>query len=577
MPTYRELVETYLRDHEGYLGDGKGGRGALPMGDMTTASRPISKRDLRELFLAWDGGATLPDPQLEDPVDVATLLSNATLSYGAGATQVQAGDIIRTRAEGVSYRVAASGATDHHRTAGSVKLYVLPGVTGYNALAFGPPGAAAINAAIAAAQASGGARGTIDVWVPGGDYNLGAETITIPIGVGFVAAAGARFIYTGSGVAIDAYGNGQTGTRRLFLPNVEKPTVNGAQPQWDAGTDTSSTGIRLNALHYEQVHLRAIRGFHTGLELKALPQLAGGGSQNIVCNTIHLGQCVNNRRGILFTNNTVGTAQGANQNVLIGGSIRIDSGWTTVGSRYGVYMPHQETNGNTFVGTNLEDFSGAADTEIAIYCNSTNNVFMNTRFENGGPGSIQFGPTGVNNTLICSLDDPTVDGPFEAIVQDGGFGNKYITGDVIASKRFKLDFNTGRVFFGGGVAVPSYRVEGYGTDRLQLGQSGARGVRYFGAMQQEMVEVTSGNVWPEAANFVALKYTNPELNITGSASPGTDTMRHVAVLSVNGNTRLKHNPTPTAGRMFLKGGVDIDMTAGQVVSFMLYAGVYYQI
>ena len=125
MPTYRELVETYLRDFEGYAGDGRGGRGTLPTGDMTTASRPIYKRDLRELFLAWDGGANVPEFRIEDFRDVEAL-ANATLTYGPGSGQVQSGDIVRTRAEGFSYRVAASTATDHHITAGSVKLYVTP-------------------------------------------------------------------------------------------------------------------------------------------------------------------------------------------------------------------------------------------------------------------------------------------------------------------------------------------------------------------------------------------------------------------------------------------------------------------
>ena len=56
---------------------------------------------------------------------VAALLADTTLSYTAGQpTTVAAGDYVRTRAEGVSYEVAAPLATDHHiTTAGGVKLY----------------------------------------------------------------------------------------------------------------------------------------------------------------------------------------------------------------------------------------------------------------------------------------------------------------------------------------------------------------------------------------------------------------------------------------------------------------------
>jgi len=59
-----------------------------------------------------------------DFADVTTLLANTSLAYGTGAAQVEAGDIVRTRAEGFAYEVAASAATDQHvTTAGGVKLY----------------------------------------------------------------------------------------------------------------------------------------------------------------------------------------------------------------------------------------------------------------------------------------------------------------------------------------------------------------------------------------------------------------------------------------------------------------------
>lgn len=64
--------------------------------------------------------------------DVAALLDDESLTYTAGQPgTVVEGDIVRTRAEGFSYEVAASGAADHHvTTAGGVKLYVLVGANG---------------------------------------------------------------------------------------------------------------------------------------------------------------------------------------------------------------------------------------------------------------------------------------------------------------------------------------------------------------------------------------------------------------------------------------------------------------
>jgi hypothetical protein len=70
---------------------------------------------------------------------VVALLADTDLTYTAGeAGTVTAGDIVRTRAEGFSYSVAASSATDHHiATAGGLKLYALPP---YNVKAFGAVG-----------------------------------------------------------------------------------------------------------------------------------------------------------------------------------------------------------------------------------------------------------------------------------------------------------------------------------------------------------------------------------------------------------------------------------------------------
>lgn len=58
---FKAKVDRILRDHEGYTGDGRGGVGDLPIGDRSTAKKPISKRDLRESIKAFgdiDGNAT---------------------------------------------------------------------------------------------------------------------------------------------------------------------------------------------------------------------------------------------------------------------------------------------------------------------------------------------------------------------------------------------------------------------------------------------------------------------------------------------------------------------------------------
>lgn len=72
--------------------------------------------------------------------DVSALIADTALTYTSGQPgTVAAGDIIRTRAEGFSYEVAASGATDHHvTTAGGVKLRAVPNNNIYSMLALNP-------------------------------------------------------------------------------------------------------------------------------------------------------------------------------------------------------------------------------------------------------------------------------------------------------------------------------------------------------------------------------------------------------------------------------------------------------
>ena len=53
-------VNRILRDHFGYTGDGRGGVGALPIGDRSTERKPIDKKELRELLIIM--AQTMGDP-----------------------------------------------------------------------------------------------------------------------------------------------------------------------------------------------------------------------------------------------------------------------------------------------------------------------------------------------------------------------------------------------------------------------------------------------------------------------------------------------------------------------------------
>lgn len=95
-------------------------------------------------------------------VTVQQLLLDTALTYTGGSpSTVAPGDSVRVDLPGFAYRVAASGATDHHvTTAGGVKLYVQPGADGqYHLPAWGVAFGAAGN--IAAVSSYLAARATV--------------------------------------------------------------------------------------------------------------------------------------------------------------------------------------------------------------------------------------------------------------------------------------------------------------------------------------------------------------------------------------------------------------------------------
>lgn len=186
--SYSELVNRILRDHEGYTGDGRGGVGALPIGDRSTARKGIDKADLRTVMLssvssgaiaeaAADAAATsAAQAALYDGPwvqNVTALLDDTALTYSAGQPgAVAAGQIVRTRAEGFAYEVVASSAMLFDLvTAGGVKLRLVPkgDASDLMALGFDKSGSADMSALLTAYLAR---MPAIVVKLPGGRVRL---------------------------------------------------------------------------------------------------------------------------------------------------------------------------------------------------------------------------------------------------------------------------------------------------------------------------------------------------------------------------------------------------------------------
>lgn len=131
---FSDDVNRLLRDHEGYTGDGRGGSGALPIGDTSTARKPIEKRDLREVLLAYgDVGEQAAD---------AAAIAAAAAAEAAGAVQnyssigallaseeaFPVGTKFIVRDTGNSYVVVPTSEESNHITSGGVKVSALGGL-----------------------------------------------------------------------------------------------------------------------------------------------------------------------------------------------------------------------------------------------------------------------------------------------------------------------------------------------------------------------------------------------------------------------------------------------------------------
>lgn len=437
--------------------------------------------------------------------------------------------------------------------------------SGFNIRAFGATGdgsddTAEIQAAYDAAEAAGG--GTV-VW-PAGEYTT-TGTITCGPLSATDASSGAVLNHTGSGTALVVEGTSVAETHGQIhtFPYIAKSALS-----WNGGGDTTSVGLILGDRKYNIFNVTGIKRFNEGLALRA-------STANFVCNTVNLGVLQNNKVGIDFSRVTSGF--GINQNTFIGGAIVIDTGYTTASGRININMPDAgENNTNTFIGINLEK----GGNEKAIVCASTNNVFLNCRFESGEstPGYVTV--SGNLNKFIGPAPVWPTTPPYVTWITDTGAANSYWFGNVLAGEYVAIDFNSAArpIRFGNGSAYPAVPIGPYGSDRLLLGDSSTTGVRHYGYMLQEEVVTTSGATIP-AKQHQQLNYGSPTtiVNITGGM--GSDLAGIWSLIDLNGNITLTHTASPSsgAGRFVLKGGVNLLMTANVPLLFVLVNGNLYQV
>lgn len=207
---------------------------------------------------------------------VAALLADTSFTYTAGtASTVTTSSYIYTRLGEHTYKVAASGATDHHlTTAGGVKLYVMPTSAGYEAAAFGVVGngttndSPALQLALNAAKSIGG-----DVIVqPGAIVGIGT-TVVIPSTTALLGGSGRKRSYV------------PTSTNST-MPEVRALSALSTNPMFTManGDDVDATrrsfgiyGLRINGNNIATVGILARNAVQVNIENNYFGGFATGG------------------------------------------------------------------------------------------------------------------------------------------------------------------------------------------------------------------------------------------------------------------------------------------------------------
>jgi hypothetical protein len=448
-----------------------------------------------------------------------------------------------------------------------------------NVTSFGAKGDGVTNdsAAIANAIAEAATLNYGTVYFPYGVYYTGTTTTTVVPNVAIFAENGAVIRYDGVGVALliqsdlTLGGSNMFYGRRYVLPAIFKGT--NATPAWFNAGDVTSVGVHITSgMQNCEVWFPGVLFFNTAILLDS-----STAASNIVCNNFYLGRIINCKNGIHLVPQAL---WGVNQNQFMGGSIRVDAGYTTADPSWKLWLDGVETNNNTFIGVNLELGS---PTQKAISCASDANEFIGCRFEGGQTtaGFITFLAGADNNHIRGGWGSfNTFTGPYDAFVSDAGAGNVYEYASVTAGKFMNFNWQSGRIQFGNGTVVPDVPIRGYATDRLQFGDANTLGIRYFGGQWQEETIQTTGAVLVGYANNYQLTYAGPT-TITGAGGAMVDQTISslVTIISTNGNITLQHDAAPAAGsgHFFNKAGVNLLLTANLPVAYVQMNGVLYQL
>jgi hypothetical protein len=511
------LVDKLIRDHVRYTGDGLPNEPAnapLPVGDPSSGVHNPTKRDIREAIgdaegdrIAAEAAAALAAQAMTDVQGATMFAASRDALLANTASNIPAGAVFATRAEGFAYEVVTTG--EDATTAGGVKLRVLEVDGKRDVKAFGAKGDGATDDS-AAFQAAVNAVGNGTLLVPPGTYRIHEISCTqgtmilcadangeVSANANGTGAGRVRFVYNGTGGANSFMFRWRAGVANNWLFGggiLGRPVMH--------GSILCATGIQASSTVRQRFDIEMRNFIYAGVRLDS-----SNGVLSVACwlnllFTYGAAVEVENCHGVVLTGE-VGNSGCTQHDIKTHGLIKHGDMVRMIGNC--------DNNRLTILASRGGSQSGATGNALSFYDGATTHPRNNTIYDIAGP--IYSSPGAFGNTIVRGTSETTkVHGPGQLHLNrmvDYVNGKMYSTPTFPLFERREIPASQGVPFGGATLGV----VSGVGAGVICAD----------GAISGAVFTIPGGNWQKGKIRRVRIKYS------CATASVGTDIRFRVKV------------------------------------------------
>ena len=511
------LVDKLIRDHVRYTGDGLPNEPAnapLPIGDPSSGVHNPTKRDIREAIGDVEADRILTEAAAALAVQAMTDVQGATMFAASRdallantASNIPAGAVFATRAEGFAYEVVTTG--EDATTAGGVKLRVLEVDGKRDVRAFGAKGDGSTDDSVSF-QAAVNAVGNGTLLVPPGVYRIHEILCTqgtmilcsdangeVSANANGTAAGRVKFVYNGTGGANSFMFRWRAGVANNWLFGggiLGRPVMH--------GSILCATGIQASSTVRQRFDIEVRNFIYAGVRLDS-----SNGVLSVSCSlnllfTYGAAVEVENCHGVVLTGE-VGNSGCTQHDIKTHGLIKHGDMVRMIGNC--------DNNRLTILASRGGPQSGATGNALSFYDGATTHPRNNTIYDIAGP--IYSSPGAFGNSIVRGTSETTkVHGPGQLHITrlvDYVNGKMYSTPAFPLFERREIPASQGVPFGGATLGV----VSGVGAGVICAD----------GAISGAVFTIPGGNWQKGKIRRVRIKYS------CATASVGTDIRFRVRV------------------------------------------------